>query len=69
VKKTTLVAMGTKDPDWPDPTAEARFIAEKTGGQLALIEGAGHYPQMEMPDQTIPAILKFLRSNSEVGTA
>jgi pimeloyl-ACP methyl ester carboxylesterase len=69
VTKPTLVVMGTKDPDWPNPSAEAQFITEKTGGQLALIEGAGHYPQMEMPDQTIPAILKFLRSNSEVGTA
>jgi pimeloyl-ACP methyl ester carboxylesterase len=68
VKKPTLVVMGTNDPDWPDPPAEAHFIAEKTGGQLALIEGAGHYPQMEMPDQTIPAILQFLQTYSEVGT-
>ena len=61
VQKPTLVIMGTKDPDFPDPSAEARFIAEKTGGQLALIEGAGHYPQMEMPDQTNPIILNFLK--------
>ena len=64
VDKPTLVVMGTKDPDWPDSTAEARFIAEKTGGQLVLIEGAGHYPQMEMPDQTNPQIIEFLKQVS-----
>ncbi len=53
--------MGTKDPDFPDPVAEANTIAERTGGTAALIEGAGHYPQTEMPDKTIPVILDFLK--------
>lgn len=58
----TLVVMGTADPDFPDPVAEARYIVERTGGKLALIEGAGHYPQSEMPDKTAPAIIEFLQS-------
>lgn len=61
VKTPTLVVMGTKDPDFPDPVAEAKFIAEQTGGRLELIEGAGHYPQTEMPEKTIPGIIDFLK--------
>lgn len=62
VQSPTLVVMGTADPDFPDPTAEANYIVEQTGGQLALIEGAGHYPQTEMPDKTTPVIVEFLQS-------
>ena len=57
----TLVVMGTKDPDFPNPTEEAEFLAGQTHGALALIEGAGHYPQMEMPEITGPRIVEFLK--------
>jgi pimeloyl-ACP methyl ester carboxylesterase len=57
----TLVVMGTKDSDFPDPAAEARFIAEATGGEVLLVEGAGHYPHAEMADQVVPAVLALLR--------
>jgi pimeloyl-ACP methyl ester carboxylesterase len=64
VKAPVLVVMGTKDPDWPDPEAEARFVVEALSeapvSELALVEGAGHYPQTEMPEQVTPAILDFL---------
>lgn len=60
VKAPTLVVMGTKDPDFPNPTAEGQYLAEKTSGKQVLIEGAGHYPQTEMPEQTAPSILDFL---------
>jgi pimeloyl-ACP methyl ester carboxylesterase len=56
----TLIVMGTKDPDFPDPVAEGEFAAAETRGRLVLIEEAGHYPQTEMPEQTAPAILDFL---------
>jgi pimeloyl-ACP methyl ester carboxylesterase len=59
-----LVVMGTKDPDFSDPVAEAKFIAEQTNGRSAFIEGAGHYPQTEMPDKTTPIILDFLRETA-----
>jgi pimeloyl-ACP methyl ester carboxylesterase len=61
VKTPALVVMGTKDPDFPDPAAEGQYLAEKIGGRLVLIEGAGHYPQTEMPEKTAPAVLEFLR--------
>jgi pimeloyl-ACP methyl ester carboxylesterase len=60
VKAPALVVMGTKDPDWPDPEAEARFIADALSAELLLIEGAGHYPQTEMPEQVTPAVRDFL---------
>jgi pimeloyl-ACP methyl ester carboxylesterase len=60
VKAPALVVMGTKDPDWPDPEAEARFIASALSAELLLVEGAGHYPQTEMPEQVTPAVLDFL---------
>ena len=60
VTAPTLVVMGTKDPDWPDPIAEAQFIVEKMSAELVLIEGAGHYPQTEMPEKIAPAIIEFL---------
>jgi pimeloyl-ACP methyl ester carboxylesterase len=61
VKAPTLVIMGTKDPDFPDPAAEGKYIAEQTGGTLALVEGAGHYPQTEMPEKTTPIVIDFLK--------
>jgi pimeloyl-ACP methyl ester carboxylesterase len=60
VKAPSLVMMGTKDPDFPDPTAEARFVAERLRGEIALIDGAGHYPHAEVPDVATPLILDFL---------
>ena len=68
VKAPTLVVMGTKDPDFPDPVAEGAFIAEQTGGRLETIEGAGHYPQTEMPEKTAPLILDFLTAGAPAAT-
>lgn len=59
------VVMGTKDPDFPDPQSEARQIADETGGELLMVEGAGHYPQTEMSDKTNPAIVDFIRYCTE----
>jgi pimeloyl-ACP methyl ester carboxylesterase len=54
------VIMGTKDPDFPNPVEEGKIVAESTGGRLALIEGAGHYPHTEMPEKTAPIVIDFL---------
>ena len=61
VKAPVLVVMGEKDPDFPDPQAEGQYLVEKIGGRLVMIEGAGHYPQTEMPEQTASAVLEFLK--------
>ena len=63
VKAPTLVIMGTKDPDFPDPAEEGRSVAEQAGGKLELIAGAGHYPQTEMPEKTTPIVIDFLKGS------
>ena len=42
------------------PGDYAQNGAEETGGTLKLVEGAGHYPQTEMPEQSRPLVLDFL---------
>jgi pimeloyl-ACP methyl ester carboxylesterase len=62
VHAPALVIMGSKDPDFPDPTAEARFTAEHLGGpaEVVMVEGVGHYPQAEAVDEVAPAIAGFV---------
>lgn len=56
----TLVVMGTADPDFPDPTEEATLVAGRLGGEVVLVEGAGHYPQAERPDVVGPEVVRFV---------
>ena len=62
IKTPTLVLMGTKDPDFPNPEAEAQWVSTKAGGTYRMIEGAGHYPHAEFPEVTAPLILEFLKN-------
>ena len=62
VNVPTLIVMGTKDPDFKDPTAEAQWLAEQTHGKVMMVEGAGHYPHVEMIDQVVQPIFDFLKS-------
>ncbi len=62
VDKPTLVLMGSKDPDFKQPEAEAQSVANRLHGSYTMIEGAGHYPHAELPDVTGPLILTFLQS-------
>jgi len=59
VSAPVLVIMGTRDPDFKDPAAEARLVAEKLDGEVHMIAGAGHHPHAEMPDETGPLIIAF----------
>lgn len=61
VRAPTLVVMGSRDPDFPDPAAEARRVADRLAGRAVIVPGAGHYPQAEYPEIVTPAILEFLR--------
>jgi pimeloyl-ACP methyl ester carboxylesterase len=63
VRAPALVVMGTRDPDFPDPAAEARLVAERLRGDVAMVEGAGHYPHAEVPDIAAPIIIDFLDRN------
>ena len=58
-----LIIEGTLDPDWADPRAEGeKIIADLPAGlgELAMIEGAGHYPHAETPDRVVALSLPFL---------
>ncbi len=57
-----LVVMGTRDPDFADATAEARWLAAQLDAQLLLVDGAGHYPHLERDDLVTPTLLAFLRN-------
>jgi pimeloyl-ACP methyl ester carboxylesterase len=65
VKAPTLVIMGSKDPDFKDPQAEAEWVAKSLRGRYEMIEGAGHYPHAEMPEVTGPLVLAFLQTLKE----
>ena len=63
VEAPALVVVGTKDPDFPDPGAEARLVAERLGSRqtrVLAVEGAGHYPHAEVPEEVGPAVVGFL---------
>ncbi|MFE5121452.1 alpha/beta fold hydrolase [Streptomyces sp. NPDC056669] len=67
VRCPVLVVMGTLDPDWADPHAEGSAVvaALPSGlGHLEMIEGAGHYPHDQFPDQVVSLMLDFLRSDT-----
>ena len=55
-----LVLMGSKDPYFPDPEAEAAWQGALLGCPAHLIGGAGHYPQSEVPDRIAGLLLPFM---------
>jgi pimeloyl-ACP methyl ester carboxylesterase len=61
VSAPVLVVMGERDPDWPDPSAEARFVADRLHAELLLVPDAGHYPMAERPELVNPALEAFLQ--------
>ncbi|MGA7688706.1 MAG: alpha/beta hydrolase [Jiangellales bacterium] len=60
VQAPTLVVMGELDPDFPDPQAEATWIADTVGGRAVIVPDAGHYPQSQQPDLVTDAIQGLL---------
>jgi pimeloyl-ACP methyl ester carboxylesterase len=62
VKAPALVLMGSKDPDFKPPEAEAQWVAGRLNARYEMIPSAGHYPQAEMPEITGPKVVAFLRS-------
>jgi pimeloyl-ACP methyl ester carboxylesterase len=59
VRVPSLVIMGTGDVDWPDPAAEARWIVDQLGSELLMLDGAGHHPHVEYPDEIAEAVAAF----------
>ncbi|WP_143338318.1 alpha/beta fold hydrolase [Demequina sp. NBRC 110054] len=65
VAAPTLVVMGDKDPDFPDPRAEAEWIAEALRGEVVMVADAGHYPQAQQSEVTLDAVASFARKVSD----
>lgn len=58
-----LVVEGSADPDWADSRAEGeRILADLPAGlgELAVIEGGGHYLHAQTPDEVLALALPFL---------
>ncbi|MFF1921337.1 alpha/beta fold hydrolase [Streptomyces sp. NPDC058221] len=67
VRCPVLVVMGTLDPDWADPHAEGAAVVDALPsglGRLEMIDGAGHYPHDQFPDQVVSLMLTFLGSDA-----
>ena len=63
VRCPVLVVQGSLDPDWASPQAEGEAVvaALPAGlGRLAMIEGTGHYPHHQVPDEVAAVVLPFL---------
>jgi pimeloyl-ACP methyl ester carboxylesterase len=52
-----LVAFGADDDGWP--IDEQRSMATRLGAAVAVIEGAGHSPAAEQPEQTVAVLYRF----------
>ncbi|GAA1699553.1 alpha/beta hydrolase [Microbacterium sediminicola] len=61
VQIPAAVIMGTADPDFRDPVAEAHWIGEQLNATVTLVDGAGHYPQVEQPTIVGDALVAFCR--------
>jgi pimeloyl-ACP methyl ester carboxylesterase len=58
-----LVVEGGADPDWADPRAEGeKVIAGLPAGrgELAVLDGVGHYPHAQAPDRVLALAVPFL---------
>jgi pimeloyl-ACP methyl ester carboxylesterase len=67
VRCPVLIVEGSLDPDWRDPRAEGEAIvaALPAGiGWLSVVDGAGHYPHDQFPEQTVALITSFLQENT-----
>jgi pimeloyl-ACP methyl ester carboxylesterase len=63
VKSPTLIIMGGADPDFADPKAEGEAIVAKLPaglGQVAMVEGSGHYPHADSADRVAALMVQFL---------
>lgn len=67
VRCPAVVVMGTADPDFPDPGAEARLVAERLDAEVVLVAGAGHYPHVEQPDVVAEAVRALLSTGDQDG--
>ena len=67
VTRPALVIMGTLDPDFADPKGEGGAVAAAMPagiGSVATIEGTGHYPHAQSPDEVAALVIPFLKEHA-----
>ena len=57
----SLIVMGAKDPDFPDPAREAGWLAAQLRAESMVVERVGHYPHVEQPQAVGAAIAAFMQ--------
>jgi pimeloyl-ACP methyl ester carboxylesterase len=63
VRCPVLVIEGDGDPDWADPRAEGERIIKDLPdglGELVVLEGIGHYPHAQAPEEMLAVTRPFL---------
>jgi len=63
VRCPVLVVEGSLDPDWADPRGEGQKIVADLPrglGELVVLEGVGHYPHAQAPEELLARALPFL---------
>jgi pimeloyl-ACP methyl ester carboxylesterase len=61
VEVPAMVVMGVADPDFPDAEVEATFQAEVLRAKKVMIEGAGHHPQADSPEEFATTLMEFMK--------
>ncbi len=65
VRQPVLVLMGTRDPDFKDPGAEAQAARRLFAtAEARMIADSGHYPHADQPDVTAADLTTFLAMTS-----
>lgn len=61
VSTRTMIIMGERDPDFKDPAAEAKAIADTLAGEafITMVPDTGHYPQSQRPEIVNPILCDF----------
>lgn len=59
VRAPALVVVGALDPDYADPAAELRWMADRLGAESLLVEDAAHYPHRQQPDLVERTVTAF----------
>ncbi|MEV6135249.1 alpha/beta hydrolase [Nocardia sp. NPDC051990] len=63
VRCPALVIMGSADPDFADPEAEANAIVAAmpdSSGRVVMVDNGGHYPHAQFSDHVAAVIIPFL---------
>lgn len=62
IRVPVLDFIGTADPDYDDPQAEADWLKSlMPQHEMCFLTGLGHYPHREQPESLLPHLLNFAR--------